>query len=309
MRDAVLRVLPRSDDLLWIVGYAAAFMLTHRFAAGWGGQGFYSLLYPPAGVRMALLWSRGPRLTLAIVVAEMIVQTAAGWIVPGESGWVAVAIGVARPPLVYGAVVWLIRRIAAHASSSLGVAPMPLGLASVAAPVAAAIAALPWALLRPELTGVIGLRQTFASLAGFAVGDLLGVLLFTPPLLWAIQAAREGPRWMPRRGTRLFFAMGEAALVLGGAITFGLLLVRIGLGVPSTPALLAVAWIGLRFGRTAGWCAIVIVAAIVLPWTTGDMPLAERLTLHMGLASVVVVGYLAGSFADAQARARTDLAR
>ncbi|MBB3912723.1 sensor histidine kinase [Sphingomonas desiccabilis] len=309
MRDAGRGALPQSADLLWIAGYAAAFILTHRFAAAWGGQGFYSLLYPPAGVRMALLWSRGPRLTLAIVVAEMAVQTATGWIVPGEPGWITNAIGVARPPLVYGAVVWLVCRIAAHASSSLSIAPMPLGLASVTAPVAVAVVALPWALLKPELTGVVGLRQTYASLAGYTVGDLLGVLLLTPPLLWVIQAAREGPRRVFWPETRLFFVIGEAVLVLGGAIAFGLLLVRIDLGVPSIPALLAVAWIGLRFGRTAGWCAIVIVAAIVLPWTTGNMPLAERLTLHMSLTSVVVVGYLAGSFADAQARARADLAR
>jgi C4-dicarboxylate-specific signal transduction histidine kinase len=52
-----------------------------------------------------------------------------------------------------------------------------------------------------------------------------------------------------------------------------------------------------------------IVATLVLPYTATDMPLAERLALHMSLASIVVVGYLAGSFADAQVRARSDLSR
>lgn len=309
MRVAAQGALPRLADLPWILGYAAAFILAHRFAAGWGGQVFYSLLYPPAGVRMALLWGRGPRLTVAIVLAEMVVQTLAGVIVPGEAGWISVAVGVARPPLVYGAVVWLVRRVAAHARSSLGVAPMPLGLASVLAPVAAALASLPWSLLTPELTGVVGLRQTFASLAGFAVGDLLGVLLITPPLLWAFQAARDGPQRKPRLRLGQLSALGEAILVLGGAIASSILLARIGLGLSPTPTLLAVAWIGLRFGRTASWCAIVIVAAVVLLYTTGDMLLAERLALHMSLASIAVIGYLAGSFADAQARARADLAR
>lgn len=301
--------LPRPADVPWIVGYAAAFVLAHHIAAVWGGQGYYSLLYPAAGVRMAMLWSRGPRLTLAIVVTELAVQTGAEVIVPGQHGWVAAAIGVARPALVYGSVVWLVRRITARSRSSLGAAPMPLGLASVAAPVAAALVALPWSLLSPELTGVVGLRQTVASLTGFAVGDLLGVLLVAPPLLWAIQAVREAPESLQTVRAPQVAGLCEAALVLGAAIAAGVLLARIGLGVPPTPALLAVAWIGLRFGRTAGWCAILIVAAIVLPQTTGDLPLADRLALHMSLASVVVVGYLAGSFADAQAAAMTDLAR
>lgn len=309
IRTTLRGALPGAADLPWMLGYALAFYLTHRVAAEWGGQGYYSLMFPAAGVRMALLWSRGPRMTLGIIVAELGVQTAAGLFVPGEPGWIPIAIGVARPALAYGVVVWLVGRIAAGARSSLAVAPMPLGLASVAAPFAAAISALPWALLEPKLTGVVGLRETLASLTGFAVGDLLGVLLFTPPLLWAIQAARDGFSVPPRPSRRALAALAEAVLVLGTTVAFGLLLIRIGLGVPSTPALLAVAWIGLRFGRTAAWCAIVLVAAIVLPWTAGDVPLAERLTLHLGLASVVVVGYLAGSFADAQARAQADLAR
>ncbi len=309
IRAAARTAIPRPADLPWIVGYAMAFVLAHHVAAGWGGQGYYSLLYPAAGVRIALLWARGPRLTLAIVATELAVQTVAGVIVPGQPGWITAAIGVARPPLIYGIVVWLVRHVAARSRSSLGVAPMPLGLAAVTAPVAAAFVSLPWALLSPELTGVVGLRQTVASLTGFAVGDLLGVLLVAPPLLWAIQAVRDGPLALHRPTPHQLYALGEAIGVLGIAIAGSVLLARIGLGVPPTPALLAVAWIGLRFGRTAGWWAILIVAAIVLPHTATDLPLAERLALHMSLASIVVVGYLAGSFADAQARALADLAR
>lgn len=303
------KTVPRLADLPWLIGYAAAFAAAHQAAAGWGGQGFYSLLYPAAGVRLALLWSRGPRLTLAVMATELIVQTIAGIIVPGQAGWLTAANGVARPALTYGIVVWLVRHVAARSQSSLGVAPMPLGLAAVTAPVAATMAALPWTLFSPELTGVSGLRQTVASLTGFVVGDLLGVLLIAPPLLWVVHAGQDRPRALHRPTLRQLAGLAEAALVLGAAIAASTLLAEIGLGVPAAPALLAVAWIGLRFGRTAGWCAIVIVAAIVLPFTATDLPVAERLALHMSLASIVVVGYLAGSFADAQARAQSDLSR
>jgi hypothetical protein len=309
VRAALGAAIPRLSDLPWIAGYAVAFAYAHDVAAGWGGQGYYSLLYPAAGVRLALLWSRGPRLTMSLIAMELVVQTIAGIIVPGQPGWLTATIGVARPALTYGIVVWLVRDLAARSSSSLGVAPMPLGLAAVTAPVAAAMVSLPWSLLSPELTGVVGLRQTLASLTGFAVGDMLGVLLVAPPLLWIIQAAQDRTLDLHRPAARYLAALGEAAAVLGAAFAASLSLAHIGLGTPATPVLLAVAWIGLRFGRTASWWAILIVAASVLPYTATDMPVAERLALHMSLASIVVVGYLAGSFADAQARAQTDLSR
>lgn len=309
IRAAFHAAVPRPVDLPWLVGYAVAFVIAHHVAAGWGGQGYYSLLYPAAGVRIALLWSRGPRLTLSIVATELAVQTAAGIIVPGQPDLLAAAVGVARPGLVYGLVVWLVRFVAARSHSSLGVAPMPLGLAAVSAPMAVALVALPWSLLSPELTGVVGLRQTIASLTGFAVGDLLGVLLIAPPLLWATQAVQDGRLSLHRPALRQLAVLGEAGVVLGVAIAASMLLAHIGLGVPATPALLAVAWIGLRFGRTMGWLAILIVAAMVLPYTASDMPLADRLEFHMSLASIVVVGYLAGSFADAQVRAQIALSR
>ena len=298
--------LPRAADLPWLVGYALSFLATHHIAAEWGGRGFYSLLYPAAGFRIALLWRRGPRLTIGIAVTEALVQLAGGVIDPRSAEWATQLIGVVRPPLVYGLIVMVVRKMADRAQTSLSVAPMPLGLASVGAPVAAALSALPWSLLRPDLTGVSGLRETFASLTGFVVGDLLGVLLLAPPLLWLVELA-TGTGSRPAR-PRLV-PLAEAILVLAASFASEILLARIGLGTPLTPVLLAVAWIGLRFGRTASWLAILVVAAVVLPQTAMPMRMDARLALHMGLASVMVVGYLAGSFADAQVRARTDLER
>ncbi len=304
-------LLPDRRDAGWLLGYAVAFALSHHVAAIWGGQGYYSLLYPAAGVRLALLWRRGPRLTLAVALTELVVQGLNGIVVPGAPGWIVVASGVVRPPIAYGAVVWLVRRLttratAGAATSSLATAPMPLSLAAIGAPVAAVLAALPYAIWLPELTGVRGLLPLIASLTAFAVGDVLGVLLIAPPILWLVEATQTPA---PHRIRHPIAAWGEAGSVLLLAIVVSVALVRTGLGLPPTPTLLAVAWIGLRFGRKAGWCAIVLVTALVLPLTTASVPLPDRLALHMSLASIAVVGYLAGSFADAQARARADLAR
>jgi len=83
----------------------------------------------------------------------------------------------------------------------------------------------------------------------------------------------------------------------------------LGLGAQPAPALLAVAWVGLRFGRAAAWAAMVVMCALILPRTAGAMATAERLQFHLGLASIVVAGYIAGSFRDAQAQARADVER
>lgn len=299
-------ILPKAADLPWLVGYALAFLAAHHIAAEWGGRGYYSLLYPAAGFRIALLWRRGPRLTLAVVMAEVLVQVATGIIDPTSAEWVIQLVGVIRPPLVYGLVVLLVRTMADRTQTSMSVAPMPLGLASVGAPAAAALSALPWSLLRPDLTGVSGLRETVASLTGFVVGDLLGVLLLAPPLLWVADLA-TGSALRPGRPS--IASVAEAVLILAASFATEIVLTKIGLGTPHTPVLLAVAWIGLRFGRLASWLAILVVAAVVLPQTAMPMDMAERLALHMSLASIMVVGYLAGSFADAQGRMRVDLER
>ena len=299
-------VVPTIADLPWLVGYALAFLVAHNIAAEWGGRGYYSLLYPAAGLRMALLWRRGPQLIVAIMLTEILVQFATGVIDPGSAEWLTQLVGVMRPPLVYGLVVLLVRAMADRAQTSMSVAPMPVGLASVGAPAAAALSALPWSLLRPDLTGVSGLRETVTSLTGFVVGDLLGVLLLAPPLLWVADLA-TGSALRPGRPS--VASITEAVLILAASFATEILLAKIGLGTPHTPVLLAVAWIGLRFGRLASWLALVVVAAAVLPQTAMPMDVAERLALHMSLASIMVVGYLAGSFADAQARMRVDLER
>ncbi|RYD28680.1 MAG: sensor histidine kinase, partial [Lysobacteraceae bacterium] len=136
--------VPTIGDIPWLVGYALAFLAAHHLAAEWGGRGYYSLLYPAAGFRIALLWRRGSRLTLAVVMTEILVQLGTGIIDPRSAEWPTALIGVIRPPFVYGLVVMLVQRMADRARTSMSVAPMPLGLASVAAPATAAFTALPW---------------------------------------------------------------------------------------------------------------------------------------------------------------------
>ncbi|MBB5716303.1 ATP-binding protein [Sphingomonas aerophila] len=302
----VLAWVPMRGDWILLALYAVGFWLAHGVAAPWGGTGYYSLWFPAAGVRLALLWRGGARLTIAAALVELLVDTIDGAVDPFGADRVLAIIGVVRPVVAYGLTVAAIRWLASGARAELLTAPMPFGLAAVLAPNMAALAALPQALLRPELTGVAGAHDVLLSLSDFAVGDLLGTLIVAPPLLWIADrlASREIPNFALRKA-----ALAEAVGVLLASLLIAGTFTAAGLGLQPMPVLLATVWIGLRFGRAPAWMALVLVVALVLPQTAGATAAAARLQIHLALATVVVAGYLAGSFADAQAHARADLSR
>lgn len=301
------RGLPTRRDGAALLLYAVGFAVAHRMAAMWGGSGFYSLWFPAAGLRLALLWRSGARLTPMIALVEVLVDLIQFPTLLDAAPWPVVLWGIVRPVLAYGATVAAIRWLAARRRAGLFAAPMPFGLACVLAPLAAALASVPQALTSPELTGVANRHDVILSLAAFTVGDLLGALFVAPPLLWIADLMTGRDRWHRPRPSPA--ALVEAALVLALGLGLTQLLSEADLGIQPAPVLVAVAWIGLRFGRTMAWVALLIVVLLVLPDTAGAMDTPERLQRHLALATIVVAGYLAGSFADAQAAARASLER
>ncbi|NIJ16369.1 ATP-binding protein [Sphingobium vermicomposti] len=299
-------------NLLLMLAYGLAFWLTLGLAAHWGGKGFYSVWFPAAGLRLALLWHAGPRFTPAIAAVEILVNLAMGRFSITSPDLAMTLWGILRPVLAYGGVVALIRWLSSGRRAGVMAPPMPFSLAAVAAPGIAAFSALPEALLRPDRTAVESIQDVMISLTAFAVGDLLGVLIVAPPLLWVAETMSQrrigmiaALRECAIRGS----ATLEVALLLAGGIATTWLLNRIGLGSQPMPLILAVAWVGLRFGRFPVWMALTIVSILVLPETAGAFSTTDRLHLHLDLATVVVVGYLAGSYCDAQKEARTDIER
>lgn len=299
--------MPHGREWWILVGYGLLFHIAHTLAASWGGVGFFSLWYPPAGLRFALLWLFGARLTLPVTVIELLVQILAGILDFHDPDWLTRAISIIRPALAYGFAIGIVRRLTREPSSTLSTPPMPFGLAAALAPVTAVLAALPWSIARPDLTGVSTMRDIVASLTTFAVGDLLGVLILAPPII-ALAEAREIPHerdWgFPTAGQVL-----EYAVVLGssGAVTW--VTVALQLSDSLTPVMLAASWIGLRFNRTAVWVTIVIVAFAVFPMTSGMTNGENKLSIHMSVATVAIAGYLAASFSTAMRRAQEQIAR
>lgn len=308
LRSRAHALAPRPADLPLLAAYALAFALLHWTASPWSGAGFFSLWYPPAGLRFAVLWSRGARLAPWLVLAELGADWAAGVLSPFAPDALQAITGAMRPGLTYGFAVAAVRQLTRGRSDTLALPPMVLGLTAVAAPALNALMVMPFEGFLPADAGRyrIGV-DVVISLTGLAVGDLLGILVLAPPLLWvAAQIDRPQRRAFHRPALRPVL---EDALVITGCLLLTIALWRAGLGVQPAPGLLAGAWIGLRHGRTGAWLAILAQVAVFLPYSAGRLGDAARLELHLGIAAVVLVTWLAGSFADAHSTARTVLDR
>lgn len=286
--------------------YACLFVGLHHIAAHWAAGRLYSLWFPGAGLRFAFLWRMGPRIAPLAALAELFVEMATGELSPGRAPLLSI-IGVVSPCLVYGLVIHLVQRHAGKRTPMLRLAPLPFALASMIGPLVACLSALPWAI--PAAGGLqsIDLKTLVAALCVFTLGDMLGVLIVAPPLLWLAARLTRERSWkidLPRP-----IVIVETVLLTGLAWAVVWLLDWAGLGLWLAPVLLTICWIGLRTGRAGAWVAILLAAAIVLPITIGMVDANERLGLHMLLACIAAVGYLAGSFAEAEARSHAEIAR
>ena len=92
----------RAFDLLLLAGYALAFALLHWSASPWGGAGFFSLWYPPAGLRFAMLWGRGVQIAPWLVLAELGADWASGVMSPFAPDALQAITGAMRPGMAYG---------------------------------------------------------------------------------------------------------------------------------------------------------------------------------------------------------------
>ena len=289
-----------------LVAYGCAFTALHHYAAVWAAGSFFSLWFPAAGLRFAFLWRMGARMTPAAACAELLVQLVTGEASLGDGPALAV-LGIVGPCLVYGLVIHLVRSQGGRRSRIIGLAPLPFALAAVIGPILACVAALPWAVPLAMQNGPIDGQNLFHSLLIFTVGDLLGVLIVAPPLMWLADHL-TGRRRVAFRVTNPAQVI-EAAVITAVAWSLVWAIYRAGLGVMLSPVLLATCWTGLRAGRRGAWLSIIVTTIIVLPMTGHGAEEIVRLRLSMVLASIAAVGYLAGSFAEAEARSYAELER
>jgi C4-dicarboxylate-specific signal transduction histidine kinase len=82
-----------------------------------------------------------------------------------------------------------------------------------------------------------------------------------------------------------------------------------GYGLRFHPVVLAVAWIGLRFGVRAAWLAWVAAALAILPVSAGYLDEGSQIGALMLVAVAAAIGHLAGTSSDAQKAARAGIER
>ncbi|MEW9856484.1 ATP-binding protein [Novosphingobium sp. M1R2S20] len=295
----VRALVPRRGDLALLAVYALAFALLHWSASPWGGAGFFSLWYPAAGLRFAVLWYRGAALAPWLMATELGVDFLTGTISLTSPMLLQEVIGVLRPGVAYAAAVGMVHWLVHHRKGALTLPPLAFGLAAVCAPVFNALSVLLAEALVPSSSTAYRAGADIAvALTGLTVGDLLGVLVLAPALLWfaGVLDGSTPPRIPPPRAQPVL----ESIAVMGVCLLLAAPLWRAGLGAQPLPTLLAGAWIGLRFGRAAAWLTILAEVLVFLPYSIGSVGNSSRLDLHLDMAAVVLITWLAGSFADAQ---------
>lgn len=298
---------PRSADALgWaglLLAYGFVFTLLRTAAQFWSTHELFSLWFPAAGLRFALLWWVGPRRAPLVALAELVVSVGTGTVEIGSSPGPAI-LGILGPCMVYGLVICGVQ---ARHSARLELPwtdPMPLAIAALLGPLAACLAALPWAIPLALQEGHLSGQILFSSLLVFSLGDMLGIMLLAPPILWLLQRPKRGD---PAHASRARVMEAAAVLVVGLAIV--LLMRWLGYGLQLSPLVIAAGWIGFRGGRVIAWVAVLLISLITLPLTMAALSDVERVIDHMLLLSIIAAGYLAGSYADAQALAAAEISR
>lgn len=281
--------------------YGIAFAFLRYFAAQWEAPSGYSLWFPAAGLRFAYLWRGTSWAVPRAALAELIVPLATGTLYLGASPALGL-LGAIGPCFVYGLVIHAVRLSAERQTPWLRLDPFPFAVATIIAPVLASFASLPWMISNRE--GGVEFHALAVTTTTFAVGDMLGILIAAPALIWAAAAITGERPGRPalivsvRRAALEFIAMTMAAWLIVAAISGASIEMRL------APLLLATCWIGLRTGRLGAWASIVTTTVIVLPISFGLTDPAARLNVHMLLGCIAALSYLAGSYAEAEAEAR-----
>lgn len=299
-------LMARMRSAAMVILYGMCFVGLHHLAAHWSSGDTYSLWFPAAGLRFAFLWRAGPRYAPAAALSEMVCEMASGELALGGAPWFSL-IGVVGPTLAYGAAIHLVRRHAGDDTATPALSPLPFALAAVIAPVVACISSLPWTLARH--IAAFDPRELVAELCVFTLGDMLGVLLVAPPLIWLFDRLMRAEPWL--RQVPRPVAVLEALLLTAFAWGVVAAIDWAGFGIKLQPVLMVAVWIGLRTGRMGAWASAVLAAAVVLPVSRSvpAMPPGDQLGLHMHLACIAAVAYLAASFAEAESRSRAEIAR
>lgn len=125
-RAAAARPAWQGDAILCLA-YAAGYWVLHEAAALWGGEGYYSLWYPPAGLEFALMWRKGARWAFILAPINLLVLAARGILDFASPDILHDIVSAIRPVLAYGLTIAVVRHCTRNARANIATEPMPFG--------------------------------------------------------------------------------------------------------------------------------------------------------------------------------------
>lgn len=282
--------------------YGCGFLLLFQLAGQWAEEGSYSLWFPVAGLRFAVLWQLGARFAPLLAIVETIVLATVGFTFGARMDEVVLLGSGLTMALAYGAAVAIARRLHVR-SLALKPAAVQFGIAAFLAPVAAFLVSSFWDIVSggnaPNGPG----PQLLVHLTEFVTGELLGILLVAPPLLWAWRLASD--RKLPRFSS--WRKWGGATVIIGVATLVTLAVNAAGFGVRLLPLMLAVVAIAIMNGGIAAFTAVLAISAVILPWTAAGAREAAEVAVHIDLAGIAILALLGGSYSDDRRRLRKEI--
>ena len=253
-------------------------------------------IWPPAGLALALVIVRGPRILPAIAVGELVANATSG--TP-----LAAATGMAIGNTVEALAGLLLLRWVVGRSLVLHRVRDVIALSTLGAAVATTLSATA-GVLSLWTTGVIPASALRSSWEVWWVGDALGVLIITPLLLsWV----RPNPR-LRSESAPLETAAALAMLAVATYAAFG--------GGSSYPSLVfpALAWMAMRLDRRMASTGALVVAVVAVVRTAhGAGAFADTDAVHAlwhldtFLAVVALTGMILGAVRSERDRVQLEL--
>lgn len=292
-----------SDKLLIIFLYAltygALFLLSDKIA----GLAGFSLWFPAAGIRFALIFVFGWRFGLLAAVAEIFAQGVLGEWVSWNKDPLFIVAGIGGPPILYAIVVWLLSRFELT-QSTFSKFPHVIWflLAAILAP----------AITAPLSAGIqiLGGRMPVSlfqdAALSFWVGDMIGLMMVAPPFMLGLVSLQS-------RSTKLFQNVISLTFMMEffAALIFIWLTFQYAYGtLPSLrwiPLAVPVIGISLRYGF-AGAGLIVLCLNIMVLGAASELGPDARVELQVFLALLSLTGLLLGGLVSAKAEAKAQLA-
>ena len=284
--------------------YAVAYALLLEFSSYMHGLAGFSLWFPAAGIRFALIFVFGWRFGFIAAVAEIWVQGLLGeWALWGYQPHFIIA-GIAAPPLLYAAIIGFLQK---HRLTDGGFLDFSHVLWFCVAAVAAPSITAPVSAYMQIEGGRLASEAFQPAVLSFWIGDMIGLFMLAPisMILLSLIAARKQPPFENLKIVTFAVEFTLAVIFIWLAAQYA---ESTALSLRWLPFLIPVIAISLRYGFV-GAALIVLALNVVIVGKAIELQGYARVDLQAFLAAVSFVGLLVGGLMTAKRRSKEALAQ